>query len=219
MQQWRMAVRLNGCDLAGAGVQSRWCFRWCDSAMLGCDEPVRSKVGGGGRSGVASSAIWRCFWRDSVVLLVRQESASPAATSVQLSLPHSAAASAPGDAASAATLVLPSMPHSAVARASERPRQALDQARQVNQLLADVGTYETQIEASSRNPKILPCVLELKNVQFHLNDNVAYLIYVQKQCVVLFFVFLQVGERGFVFYYSKGELYKCVYKKYIDDEK
>ena len=73
----------------------------------------------------------------------RQESASPAATSVQLSLPHSVAASAPGDAASTATLVQLSMPHSTVARASELPRQALDQARQVNQLLADVGIDET----------------------------------------------------------------------------
>ena len=44
----------------------------------------------------------------------------------------SAAASALGDAASTATLVQPSMPHSAVARVSELPRQALDQARQVN---------------------------------------------------------------------------------------
>ena len=69
----------------------------------------------------------------------RPEVASPAATPVQLSLPHSAAASAPGDAASAATLVHPSTPHSAAVRASELPRQALDQARQVNQLLADVG--------------------------------------------------------------------------------
>ena len=69
----------------------------------------------------------------------RPEVASPAATPVQLSLPHSAAASAPGDAASAATLVHPSTPHSAAVHASELPRQALDQARQVNQLLADVG--------------------------------------------------------------------------------
>ena len=52
------------------------------------------------------------------------------------------------------------MSHSAVARALELPRQALDQARQVNQLLANVGTDETQIEASSRNPEILPCVPE-----------------------------------------------------------
>ena len=73
----------------------------------------------------------------------RQESASPAATSVQLNLPHSVAASAPGDAASTATLVQPSMPHSAVTRASKLPRQALDQGRQVNQLLVDVGTNET----------------------------------------------------------------------------
>ena len=52
------------------------------------------------------------------------------------------------------------MSHSAVARALELPRQALDQARQVNQLLANVGTEETQIETSSRNPEILPCVSE-----------------------------------------------------------
>ena len=50
------------------------------------------------------------------------------------------------------------MSHNAVARALELPRQALDQAIQVNQLLANVGTNETQIEASSRNPEILPCV-------------------------------------------------------------
>ena len=63
---------------------------------------------------------------------------------MQLSLPHSAAASAPGDLASIATLVQPNMPHSVVARASKLPRQALDQGRQVNQLLADdVGTNET----------------------------------------------------------------------------
>ena len=86
-------------------------------------------------------------------------------TPVQLSLPHSAAISAPVDAASAATLVQPSMPHSAAVRASELPRHALDQARQVNQLLADVGTDETQIEASSRNPEILPCVPELKKLK------------------------------------------------------
>ena len=43
---------------------------------------------------------------------------------MQLSLPHSAATSAPGDAASAATLVQHSMPPSAVARASELPRHA-----------------------------------------------------------------------------------------------
>ena len=84
---------------------------------------------------------------------------------MQLSLPHSAAVSALGDAASAATLVQPRMPHNAVPRASELPRQALDQARQVNQLLADVGTDETQIEASSRNPEILPCVPELKKLK------------------------------------------------------
>ena len=62
---------------------------------------------------------------------------------MQLNLPHSVAASAPGDAASTATLVQPSMPHSTVARALELPRQALDQARQVNQLLVDVGIDET----------------------------------------------------------------------------
>ena len=38
-------------------------------------------------------------------LCQRQESASPATTLVHLSLPHSVAASAPGNAASAATLV------------------------------------------------------------------------------------------------------------------
>ena len=75
-------------------------------------------------------------------LCQRQESTSPATTSAQLSLPHSAAVSA-----------------------LELPKQALDQARQVNQLLADVGTNETQIEASSRNPEILPCVPELKKLK------------------------------------------------------
>ena len=49
--------------------------------------------------------------------------------------------------------------------ALELPRQALDQARQVNQLLADVATDETQIEASSRNLEILPCVPELKKLK------------------------------------------------------
>ena len=95
----------------------------------------------------------------------RPEVASPAATPVQLSLPHSAAASAPGVAASAATLMQSSMPHSATVRASELPRQALDQARQVNQLPADVGTSETQIEASSRSPEILPCVSKMKKLK------------------------------------------------------
>ena len=84
---------------------------------------------------------------------------------MQLNLPHSAAASAPGDLASIATLVQSSMPHNAIARASKLPRQALDQGRQVNQLLVDVGTNETQIEASSRNLEILPCVLELKKLK------------------------------------------------------
>ena len=51
---------------------------------------------------------------------------------MQLSLPYSAVASAPSDAALAATLMQPSMPHSAAVRASELPRQALDQTRQVN---------------------------------------------------------------------------------------
>ena len=55
-----------------------------------------------------------------VQLCQRQESASPAATLMQLSLSHSAAASAPGDVALAATLVQPSMPHSAVACASDK---------------------------------------------------------------------------------------------------
>ena len=57
------------------------------------------------------------------------------------------------------------MPHSAVARALKLPKQALDQARQVNQLLVDEGTYETQIEASSRNLEILPSVPELKKLK------------------------------------------------------
>ena len=48
---------------------------------------------------------------------------------MQLSLPHSAAATVPGDAALAATLVQHNMPLSAVARASELPRHAVDQAR------------------------------------------------------------------------------------------
>ena len=48
---------------------------------------------------------------------------------MQLSLPHSAAATAPGDAASTATLVQHIMPPSAVAHALELPRHALDQAR------------------------------------------------------------------------------------------
>ena len=59
----------------------------------------------------------------------------------------------------------PSMPHSAAVHASELPRQALDQVRQVNQLPADVGTSETQIEAPSRSPEILPCVSELKKLK------------------------------------------------------
>ena len=54
-------------------------------------------------------------------LCQRQKSASPDTTLVWLSLPHSAATSAPGDIASATTLVQPSMPHSAVACASELP--------------------------------------------------------------------------------------------------
>nr|POE70263.1 putative disease resistance protein [Quercus suber] len=94
-----------------------------------------------------------------------QKGASPAATPMQLSLPHSATASASGDAASAATLVQPSMPHSVATHASELPRQALDQGRQVNQLQAEVGTDETQIEASNRIPEILPYVPELKKLK------------------------------------------------------
>ena len=95
----------------------------------------------------------------------RPEGASPAATPVQLSLPRSAATSAPGDAASAATLVQHSMPPSAATRASELPRHALDQARQENQLPDYTRTSETQIGASSRSPEILPCVSELKKLK------------------------------------------------------
>ena len=58
--------------------------------------------------------------------------ASPVATPVQLSLPYSAVASAPSDATLVATLMQPNMPHSAAVHASELPRQALDQTRQVN---------------------------------------------------------------------------------------
>ncbi|KAL0001717.1 hypothetical protein SO802_015498 [Lithocarpus litseifolius] len=58
----------------------------------------------------------------------KPEGASPAATPMQLSLPHSAAVAAPGDAVSAATLVQHSMPPNAVACESELPRHALDQA-------------------------------------------------------------------------------------------
>ena len=90
----------------------------------------------------------------------KPEGASPATTPVQLSLPYSAATSAPGDASSTITLVQHSMPPNAAARASELPRHALDQARQENQSPDDTRTSETQIEASSRSPEILPCVLE-----------------------------------------------------------
>ena len=92
----------------------------------------------------------------------RQDRASSAATPVQLSLPHSAAASESDEAVSAATPVQPSMPHSAAARASELPSQALDQARQAHQLLADAGADKSQIEALSSNQEILPCATELK---------------------------------------------------------
>ena len=57
------------------------------------------------------------------------------------------------------------LPPSVVVRASKLRSQALDQARQVHQLLADVGTNATQIEASSRNLEILPCVPELKKLK------------------------------------------------------
>ena len=73
----------------------------------------------------------------------KPEGASPAATPVQLSLPNSAATSAPGDAASIVTLVQHSMPPSAAARASKLPRHAQDQARQENQLPDDIRTSET----------------------------------------------------------------------------
>ena len=88
----------------------------------------------------------------------------------QCSLPHGAAASAPDDAASAATSVQPSMPHSAAVRASELPKQALDQARHAHQLLADVGADETQIEALSSNPEILSCATELKKLKNCINS-------------------------------------------------
>ena len=45
-----------------------------------------------------------------------------------------------------------------------------------------------------------------RNVQFHLNDNVAYLIYVQKRCAVLFFVFLQVEVKGIYFLLFQGRI-------------
>ena len=158
-------------------------------------------------------------------LCQRQKSASPDTTLVWLSLPHSAATSAPGDIASATTLVQPSMPHSAVACASELPSQALDQARQVNQLLANVGTNETQIEASSRNPEILPCVPKLKQLK-------KYAISSKRQCSLFdlctktvcnfVFCFLIGGGEGDLFFIILGENCTSVftlYKKYIDDEK
>ena len=52
------------------------------------------------------------------------------------------------------------MPPSVATRALELPKHALDKARQENQLLDDIRTSETQMEASSRSPEILPCVLE-----------------------------------------------------------
>ena len=88
------------------------------------------------------------------------EHASLAAKPLQLSLPLSAASSARGDASSTVTLVQHIMPPSAVARALELPRHALDQARQENQLPDNTRTSETKMEASSRSPEILPCVLE-----------------------------------------------------------
>ena len=151
-------------------------------------------------------------------LCQRQESASLAATSVQLSLPHSAAASALGDAASTATLVQPSMPHSAVACASELPRQALEQARQVNQLLADVGIDETQIEASSRNPEILPCVPKLKKLkkcaisskrQCSLSN-----ICIEMVCSFVF-CFLTSGGEGDLFFIIPGENCTSVFTRNI----
>ena len=133
-------------------------------------------------------------------LCQRQESTSLAATSVQLSLPHSAAASALGDAASTATLVQPSMPHSAVACASELPRQALDQARQVNQLLADVGIDETQIEASSRNPEILPCVPKLKKCAISSKRQCSLFDLCTKTVCSFVFCFLIGGGEGDLFF-------------------
>ena len=117
------------------------------------------------------------------------------------------------------------MPHSAVVRASKLPRQALDQARQVNQLLVGVGTDETQIEASSRNLEILPCVPELKKLkkcaisskrQCSLSN-----ICIEMVCSFVF-CFLTGGGEGDLFFIILGENCTSVftlYKKYIDDEK
>ena len=59
----------------------------------------------------------------------RQADTASATTPMQLSLPHSAAGSAPDGVASAATPEQLNLPHIVAASASKLPRQALDQAR------------------------------------------------------------------------------------------
>ena len=81
-----------------------------------------------------------------------QVDTASAATPVQLSLPHSAAASAPNQ-----------LPHSAATSASELPRQAPDQARQSHQVLDSAKAYETQIATLDNLQGIISCATELRN--------------------------------------------------------
>ena len=90
----------------------------------------------------------------------RQANTASAATPMQLSLPHSAAASAPDGAASAATPEQPSLPHSATTSASKLPRQAPDQARQSHQVLDSARADETQIAALDNHQGIISCATE-----------------------------------------------------------
>ena len=80
-------------------------------------------------------------------------------------MPHSEVASAPQGVASAATPEQLSMPHSAAASALVLPRQALDQARHLHQVRASTTIDETQIEASDKHQGFVSYGTEMKRLQ------------------------------------------------------
>ena len=83
--------------------------------------------------------------------------------------------------------------------------------RQVNQLLVDVGTDETQIEASSRNPemkKLKKCAISSKR-QCSLSD-----ICTEMVCSFVF-CFLTGGGEGDLFFIIPGENCTSVFIKNI----
>nr|POE60954.1 hypothetical protein CFP56_76912 [Quercus suber] len=99
--------------------------------------------------------------------------ASLAATLVQLSLPHSVAASAPSDAASAATLVQQSMPLSAVTHASKLLRQALEKARLIQLQVSRRTVMGGRVVKLGKRVK---CVYERTGLSSPASDWVTFLV-------------------------------------------